>query len=174
MHELGADDVGVAVGGGAAIFEVAAAVFFGVAANADRAAAVGNTVAEFVHARSLESAGHAELVALAVHAHVLDVLGGELVDGGLDDGESSGFPHLLRGHVSVHPGPVPVALRDGLGVEGAEDLVLLTHPLKDVAGRPQLIASVDSNAGTDLVLPLPGHDLAVRPGDVEPREEARR
>ena len=68
---------------------------------------------------------------------------------------------------------VPVA-GDGLGVPGDNDSELLADTEEDVAGHPDVVSGVNSGAGSDLVLPLSGHDLAVDSGNSNTGEHAGR
>lgn len=167
VEDLAGDKVGVGVGGGTTVLEVSLALGLGVTTNTDGGTTVGNAVAEGVDVGGLVGAGEAELVALTVDGNVLGVLGAELVDGLLDLLEAALLAHLLGGDVGVHAGAVPLSLGDGLGVEGAVDLEVLADALEDVAGHHELIASIDADAGSDLVLLLSGHDLAVGAGNVD-------
>lgn len=111
-------------------------------------------------------AGHAELVVLAVDGHVLFLAAGELLHGGLDGLHAALGTGLLGGDVGVETSAVPVA-GDGLGGEGDLGTELLGNAVEDEAGHPELVAHGDVVAGTDLVLPLGGHDLGVGAGDVD-------
>lgn len=172
-HDLARDEVRIRVRARPAVLEVPASLRLRVPPDAYGRAAVGHAEAELVDARGLELAGEAQLVPLAVDGDVLLVLRPELVYRLLDDAQPPRLPHALRRHVRVHAGAVPVPLDDRLGMEGAVDLEFLAHPLEDVPRHLQLVPRVDADARPDLVLLLAGHDLAVRPGYVEPRVQAR-
>ena len=91
---------------------------------------------------------------------------------GLDDlVVSTVRAHGLGREVGVAAGAVPVT-GDGLGVPGDNDSELLAHAEEYVAGHPYVVSGVDSCAGTDLVLPLSGHDLAVNSCDGNAGEHA--
>ena len=77
-------DVRIHVRRRAAVLEVAALVGLDRARDTDRAAAVGDAVAEVVDRRGLVRAGQPALVALAIGGDVLGVLGAKFADGGLD------------------------------------------------------------------------------------------
>jgi hypothetical protein len=62
-------------------------------------------------------------------------------------------------------GTVPVTLKR-LGVEGNGDTKVLSNTVKKVAREGQLVAHRDTRAGTNLVLPLRGHDLSVNTRDL--------
>jgi hypothetical protein len=168
-HCLGNDGselVWVAVGRGAAVLEVALVLGSNGAGNADRGATVSDAPGELVIRRSLVLAGHAQLVVLAVDGHVLLLAGGELLHGLLDGLHAALSTRLLGGHVGVQTSAVPVA-GDGLGREGDLGAELLGNAVEDEARHPKLVAHLDIVAGTDLVLPLSGHDLGVGAGDVD-------
>lgn len=56
--------------------------------------------------------------------------------------------------------PVP---RNGLGIQGRLQVVLLRTSREDVAGEPDLVADVNPAAGAHLVGPLPRHHFAAGP-----------
>jgi len=55
----------------------------------------------------------------------------------------------------------------GLGVEGDDDVEFLADTQHEETGHPNLVTTVDTSAGTNLVLPLTGHNLRVSTGDVK-------
>ena len=172
VEDLASDEVGVGIGGRTTVLKISFALGLSVTSNTDGGATVGNAVAEGVDVGGLVGTGETKVVALSVDGNVLVVLGAELVDGLLDVLKATLLAHLLGGDVGVHASTVPLTLGDGLGVEGAVDLEVLADALKDVAGHHELIASVDADAGSDLVLLLSGHDLTVGTGNVDAGVEA--
>lgn len=125
LGNLGADKVGVAVAGRTAILEVARALLVDLTGDADRAAAVGNTVRVLVDGGGLVGTSEASLVALTVDGNVLEVLGGKLLAVGLDGVEASlGLAGGLGRVVGVATSAVPVT-GDGLGVKGDLDVEVL-------------------------------------------------
>ena len=160
------DLVWVAVGSGAAVLKVTLVLRRDGAGDTDGGATVSNAPGELVVAGSLVPAGHAQLVVLAIDGHVLLLAGRELLHSGLDGLHAALLAGLLGGDVGVQTSAVPVA-RDGLGREGYLGAELLGNTVQDEARHPQLITHGDVLAGTDLVLPLGGHDLGVGAGDVD-------
>jgi len=61
----------------------------------------------------------------------------------------------------VHTSTVPVSLHNGLGVKSAVNLELFAHTLKDVTTHEKLITGINSDAWSNLVFLLSGHDLTV-------------
>lgn len=117
------------------------------------------------------AASETEVVVLAVDGDVLVVALGKLSDGVLDVLHASGLAHRLGGVVGVRTGAVPVAGKR-LGVERDLDAPLLGDADEEVARHPEVVAHRDTLAGTDLELPLGGHDLGVNAGDVHTSVEA--
>ena len=138
----------------------------------DRSTTVGDTTRELADVASLMATGEAEVVVLAVDGDVLVVALRELGDGILDVLHAAGLAHRLRGVVGVAARAVPVAL-EGLGVGGDLDAPLLGDADEEVAGHPEVVAHRDALAGTDLELPLGGHDLGIDTGDVHTGIQAR-
>mmetsp|Transcript_2902 Transcript_2902/g.8567 ORF Transcript_2902/g.8567 Transcript_2902/m.8567 type:complete len:350 (+) Transcript_2902:106-1155(+) len=166
LHDLGRGGVGLDVGGGPAVLEVATALPVRVSGNADRAPAIRDAVFELLDGAGFVQAREAVGVPLAVDGDVLCVLERHLVTAGDDVLDAACLAHALGGEVYVSPGSVPVAL-DGLGLEGHEDVEVLGHAVQDVTAHPELIPSLDAHARADLVLPLAGHHLRVRTRDLD-------
>lgn len=169
-HENLGDTVRIGVGSGTTILEVAEALGSSLAGNADRAATVSNAPGELVDSTSLVSASKALLVVLAVLLDALLVVRLEVLEGSLDVGHTALGTHLLGGEVGVHAGAVPGTLH-GLGVDGDLDAKVLSDTGKEETGHPKLITHLNAVAGTDLVLPLGGHDFGVGTGDLDASEE---
>lgn len=66
----------------------------------------------------------------------------------------------------MHTGTIPITLDNWLGMERAVDLEFLTYALQYVARHLELIAGINADAGSYLVLLLTGHHLAVGTGDI--------
>lgn len=158
--------VGVDVARWAAVLHVSLAIFGCLRGDADRGSTISDSGAELVDLGGLVPSGETHCVVLSVDGDVLVVALAELLDGGVDVLESSLRAHLLGGVVGVASGSVPVA-GDGLGVEGHDDTELLSESVHDEAGDPHVVSDVDAKAGSDLVLPLAGHDLSVDTGDLD-------
>jgi hypothetical protein len=95
------------------------------------------------------------------------MLGSQLVNCLLDDFKSTLVTHALGRHIGVHTSSVPVSISNRLGVKSAEDLEVFAHTLKDVSGHHQLITGINSDARSNLVLLLSGHNFSIntRHGD---------
>jgi len=159
------------VGSGSPVLEVAIALSSDVTRDTNGSTAVGDTGAELGDVAGFVAPSETEFVVLAVDGDVLVVPLGELLDGGLDDFDSSGFAHRLGGEVGVATSAVPVSL-EGLWVEGDLDAPLLGHTDEEVAGHPEVVTHGDTFTGADLELPLGGHDLGVDTRDVDAGVEA--
>ena len=107
----------------------------------------------------------ASLVTLAVDLDVLDVTALKLLDGSLDVLHAALLAHLLGGEVAVETGTVPVT-GDRLGVDGDLGAELLGDAVEKEAGEPEVIAHLDTQAGTNLELPLAGHNFGVGARDL--------
>jgi hypothetical protein len=168
-HSLSDDSgelVRVAVGSGATVLEVALVLGGDGAGDAHGGAAVGDAPGELVVGGGLVLARHAQVVVLAVDAHVLLLAARELLHGGLDGLHAALRAGLLGGDVGVQTGTVPVA-GDGLGGEGHLGTELLSDAVENEARHPELIAHSDIITRADLVFPLSRHDLRVGAGDVD-------
>ena len=92
------------------------------------------TVAEGVDVARLVLAAQALLVAQAVLRDVLGVALGQALDGGEDGLHAARLAHRLGRVVGVPSGAVPVAL-DGLGVERADNVKVLSQPAEEGGGE---------------------------------------
>lgn len=130
LHEDAGDLVGVGIGGGTAVLEVAVALGGTLAGDTDGRATVGDAPCERVDGAGLVPAGETELVALAVdedvyvyvrisiYVCITDGLGSEiltllvaalqLLDGSLDVLHATLLAHILGGEVAVQTSTVPV------------------------------------------------------------------
>lgn len=117
--------VGIAVGAGATILEVALAVAVDAARNAYAAATVSHAGAEVVDRARFVLAGQAAGVVLAllgiVGANVTLMALGELGDGLLDFLDAAVFAHRLGGHIGMGASTVPVTWH-GLGIQSGDNL----------------------------------------------------
>ena len=168
----GADDVGVHVGGGSSVLDVALAVCVGGrGGDSEGGSSVGDTVGEGVAGGGLVVPSQSLVIVVTVdgdvqlvfgakaHHHVIDVLEAELA-----------ISHGLGGEVGVAAGTVPVG--EELGGEGNVDVVVLSDTVEEVAGNVDLVTDCDTFNGSDLVLPLTGHNLGVGAGDLDTSVEA--
>ena len=79
-------------------------------------------------------------------------------------------PHGLGGVVGVAARSIPVW--EELWSERNIDIVVLCNTGKDVSGHVELVSDVDTEAWTNLVLPLSWHDLSVGSRDLDTSIEA--
>lgn len=92
--------------------------------------------------------------------------GGKLLHGSLNGLHAAIGTSVLGGDVGVKTGTVPVT-GDGLGRKSDLGAELLSDTVEKEARHPELVTQRDVGAGTNLVLPLRGHDLGVGAGDVD-------
>jgi len=100
-----------------------------------------------------------------------DVMPGQLVDGLLDLDQTVLLPHSQGGEVGVGACAVPVTLH-GLGVNGDHGAKVLSHSVQQETTHPQVVTHGDALAGTNLELPLSGHDFGIGAGNVDSSIEA--
>ena len=79
--------------------------------------------------------------------------------------------HLHGREVGVGAGAVPVAA-DRFGVQSGAHVELLAYPVEQPASDPKMIGGSGRTDGSDLELPLSGHDLAVDARDGQAGFEA--
>jgi len=163
-----ADPVRIDVGGGTTIFEVSLALDITRSRNSDRSATIRNTGGKCRSAGSLVLSGKTLLVVLAIHFDVLQVPLGEFLDVLVDGLDTALGPGLVGRVVGVATGTVPLSLGQGLGVERGGDTPLLTDPQQEEPSHPEVVTHLDTLAGSDLELPLSGHDLGVDTRDLDP------
>ena len=117
-------------------------------------------------------ASETELIVLAVDGNVIHVLLRELLNGLFDGLNTALLAHGLGGVVRVASCTVPVARLEGLGMERYLDTPLFGHTDEEEAGHPKVVTHRDTLTGTNLELPLRGHDLGVDTRDVDTSVEA--
>jgi len=164
-HDLSSNKVRIGIGTGPSVLEVTTSLGLGIPSNSHTSSTVGNTEGEIVNASSLELSSQTQLVALSVNGNVFLVLGTQLVNSLSDDFNSTSLTHSFGRNVGVHTSTVPVTLNDGLGVESAVNLELFTNTLEDVTTHEKLITGINSDAWSNLVFLLSGHDLTVSSRD---------
>lgn len=106
------------------------------------------------------------LVGLTVGSDVLNVALAELVESRLDNRKTTVLTHGLGGDVGMAASTIPVTSQ-GLGVESDLHTEVLTDTVQEVASNGELVAHLDALAGTNLELPLGGHNLGVNTRDVD-------
>jgi len=109
---------------------------------------------------------------LTIDGNVLSVSLGQLLDGGIDFLQATVLTHGLGAVVGVATSAVPVTLGDGLGVEGDDDGESLSESVHEVTGNPEVVTDGDTQAGTNLELPLAGHNLSVDTSDLHTSVQA--
>ena len=112
-----------------------------------------------------------KFVICTVDSDVFNVTLRELLNGLLDDLESTLLTHCLGGVVGVASGAVPVTL-ERLRVEGDLDAPLFGYTDKEVSGHPEVVTHRNALTRPDLELPLRRHDLRVDTGDIDTRIQA--
>ena len=100
----------------------------------------------------------------------LDLLA-ELLAGLHDDFVTPVGSHRLGRVIRVAACAVPVALHR-LRLERDDHAVFLGDAVKQVTGHVQVVAHLEQTRGTDLELPLAGHDLRVDSCELETRRQA--
>jgi len=139
-----------------------------VTGDADRGTTVSDTVREGTNVLSLVEAGQTTFVTLTVGLDVLKVLGLKLGHLGEDvlHTLAVGKMEVLDAEVGVATSTVPVTVL-GLGVKVDGHAEELTDAVEGPATDPELISSLNTDDGTDLELPLSGHDLSVSARDTK-------
>ena len=123
--------------------------------DADRSAAVGDTIAELVDRLGLVQTGQAEVVVRSVHGDVLVLVLVERSHEGLEVSLATLLSHVGGGEVRVHARTVPIhILAQGLAVKVHVDAVLLTQAHEHVTGDPNLISGGLGALAEDLEFPL--------------------
>jgi len=164
------DQVRVDVGSRTSVLEVALALLSDRAGDTDRATSVSNTIRKVGGRGSLVATSQTEIIVLTVNGDVLLMTLGKLLNSLLDGLVTALLTHNLSRDVSVAASTVPVALKR-LGVEGNGNTEVLSDTVKEVTGDSQLITHGDTSAGTNLVLPLRGHNLSVDTRDLNASEK---
>jgi len=162
-----ADPVRVNVGSGTTIFQVSLALDVDRSGNSDRGTSIRNTGGKRRGGSSLVLSGKTLVVVLSVNLDVLQVPLGELLDVLVNGLDSTLFSGLLGGVVGVATGTVPLSLGQGLGVERGSNTPFLTDPQQEESGHPEVVTHLDTLTGSDLELPLSGHDLGVDSRDLD-------
>lgn len=117
--------VGIAVGAGAAILEIALAIIIDAARNAYAASAIGHAGTEIVDGARLVLSGQTTGIVLSllgiVGANVPLVALGQLGHRLLNVPNAAIFAHCLRRHIGVGTSTVPIA-RHRLGIQSGHNL----------------------------------------------------
>jgi len=136
------------------------------ARNTNGGTTVGDTVAEGVDVSGLVLAGETELVVRTVDGDVLLMAFGELLEGSFNVLHATFLTHQLGGDIGVETRAVPVTW-DGLGVEGDLDAEFFGDTVEEVTSGPEVVSHLDTEAGSDLELPLRWKNLGIDTGDLD-------
>lgn len=140
--------------------------------NTDGSTTVSNTIGEGIHGSGLVLAGETELVVGTINSDMFLVSAAELLESSLDVHHTTWFSHLLSGDVGVKTGTIPVTW-DWLGVEGDLDTEFFGDTVEEVAGHPEVVTHLDTDAWTNLEFPLRWKDLGVDTRDLDTGVQAR-
>lgn len=172
IGDKSANDVGVNIGCGSSVLDVALAVVLGHGGrNTERGSSISNTVGEFLAAGGLMNTSQSLLVVVTVDRDMQLVLFTEGAHHVLDVLHTLGTgSHSLGGVVGVAAGAIP--LGEKLGSERHDYIVVLSNTLDEVTRDPQVVTDIDTSAGSDLILKLTGHDFDVGSRNVDASIEA--
>lgn len=148
------------VGGGTPVLQVAVTLSSNMAGDTNGSTTVGNTRAKGSDVTGLVAAGETHVVVISVDGDVLIVLLGKLFDGSLDGLDTALSTHGSGTEVGVTSGAIPFT-GQGLGVERDLDTPLLGKTDEEVAGHPEVVAHLNTQARANLELPLGRHDLGI-------------
>ena len=172
MQDAACDLVRVAGGVWTPVLEVAlVAVLHEAVRHADRGAAVGEAVVEFVDRLRLVKTGQAQVIVRAVNGDVLVLV---LVKGRhkrLEVFLAAHLAHVLGREITVHARAVPVA-QDRLAMQLDVDAVALAEAHQEVAGHPHLIGGLFRALAEDLEFPLALGHLGIDAFVIDPGVEA--
>lgn len=172
VGDKSADDVGVDVGGRAAIFNVALAISSSSRGrDTEGSSAVSSTVGESFAAGSLMMTSESLGVVVTIHSNVILMLGFEALHH-LGDVVHAlvTIAHGQSGEVGVAARAVPVG--EKLGGEGDVDLEVLSNTLQKVAAHHHVVTDFNTKARSNLVFPLSGHNLGVGSSNLNTSEKA--
>ena len=162
-------DVWVHVGGGSSILNITLLFSSGGSWDSDGASSVTGSIGEHFFVGSLVMSCQS-LFVVTVKGNVEGMLGGHSVKKSFNVVHATDLSHVLGREVSVATCTVPVL--EELGLEADGDAEVFSNAAEEISGDPELISSLNAEAGADLVLPLAGHNLAVGAGDLDGGEQA--
>jgi len=140
--------------------------------NTDGSTTVGNTRGEGIDGTGLVLTGETELIVGTIDGNVFLVSLAELLDSILNVLHTTLFSHLLGGDVCVETGTVPVTW-DWFGMEGDLDTEFFGDTVEEIAGHPEMVTHLDTDAWTDLEFPLGRKNLSVDTRNLDTRVQAR-
>mmetsp|Transcript_45682 Transcript_45682/g.76272 ORF Transcript_45682/g.76272 Transcript_45682/m.76272 type:complete len:272 (-) Transcript_45682:539-1354(-) len=160
LYNTASHQVGIHVGGRASVLKVAHPSRLSATRYTDTGTTVSNTPLEVVDAGSLVSSSQPSVVSSTVDRDMLSVFLAKLLHRRLNELISAWPTHLFGGHVCMASGSVPVT-RDGFGVEGSDDAILLSNAVEEETGHGQVVTGLDAHTGSNLELPLAWKHLSV-------------
>jgi len=161
VENEGGDNVGIDVRGRSSILDVALSIISShLSGDSEGSSSVTDSEREGLNRRSLVVTSQSLLVIVTIEFTVeLMVLGESLhhVEDVLHTSRS--VSHDLGGVVGVATRSVPVG--EELGSVGNTHTVIFSDAGKKVARHQKFVSNSNTNAGSNLVFPLSGHDLSV-------------
>ena len=131
----------------------------------DGCTTVRNTRAKVTNVTSLVTPSETEFVVFPINGDMFQMTLCELCDRLIDVLHSSGLTHSECAEIGVTTSPIPITL-ERFGVERDLDTPLFGDANQEVTCDPEMITHGDAFTGTDLELPLGGHDLCIDTADV--------
>jgi len=154
------------VGSGTPVLQVAVALSSDMTRDTNGSTTIGNSGAERSNVTGLVATSETHIVVISVDGNVFIVFLGELFDSSLDGLNTTLGTHGSGTEVGVAPSTVPVT-GQGLGVEGDLDTPLLGKTDEEVAGHPEMVTHLNTQARANLELPLGRHDLGIDTADLD-------
>jgi hypothetical protein len=159
------------VGGGTPVLQVAETLSSNMTGDTNGSTTVGNARAEGIDVAGLVASSETHVVVFSVDCDVFIVLLGEFFDSSLDDLHTTLSTHGSGTEVGVASSTVPVT-GQGLGMERDLDTPLLGKTDEEVAGHPEMVTHLDTQARANLELPLGRHDLGIDTTDLDTSVQA--
>lgn len=128
--------------------------------NTERGSSVTGSIGEFLKARGLVNTSKSLLIILSIKLHVEVMLGTHLDHHVINVFHSTGsLSHGLSGEVGVTSRSIPVG--EKFWLERYGEVILLGTSHEKISGDPHVVTDLNSEAWSNLVLPLSWHDLGV-------------
>ena len=169
VDDGGTDDVGIHIGCGSSIFNVALLLSRCGGGDTNGASTVACAIREDFFVGGLVVACKS-LIVVSVQADVKLVLRSHSLEESLNVVHATNLSHGPSGEVGVAASSVPVL--EQLGLKGDGDAKVFSDSAEEVSGYPDLIADLNTKARTNLELPLAWHDLTVSSRYLDASEEA--
>jgi hypothetical protein len=149
------------VGGRSPILEISISVLGALPWNPDRCTTVGDTGGESIDMTGLMTTRETFVVVRSVDKDMLLVFTFQLGNAFLNClHTTTRLPRLNGRNVGMTSSSVPITL-ERLGVKRNLDAKFLGNSLEKITCHPEMITHLDSLTGTNLELPLRGHDFSV-------------